>query len=83
MITSGEIRAARAYMGWTRQQLADRAKVALNSVTRMEMEQVDPRLDTLMAVRRTFEKHGIEFLSVVESREGIRIRQKSDRATKR
>ena len=53
--------AARAFLGWTRQQLADRAIVALNTVIRLEQGVVDSRSSTLEAVRRAFETAGIEF----------------------
>jgi len=83
MITSGEIRAARAYLNWTRQKLADMTRLSLNSITRLERDEVDARSETVMAVRRAFEKHGIEFLSLVEGKEGIRIRQMGSRQSKR
>jgi hypothetical protein len=34
MVIPREVRAVRAFLGWTRQQLADRAIVALNTVIR-------------------------------------------------
>jgi len=72
MVTPREVRAARAFLGWTRQQLADRAIVALNTVIRLEQGVVDTRSSTLEAVRRALEAAGIEFLSLREDTEGIR-----------
>jgi predicted transcriptional regulator len=75
MVTPREVRAARAFLGWTRQQLADRAIVALNTVIRLEQGVVDTRSSTLDAVRRALEAAGIEFLSLREDSEGIRVRR--------
>ena len=74
MVTPREVRAARAFLGWTRQQLADRAIVALNTVIRLEQGVVDSRSSTLDSVRRVLEAAGIEFLSLRENSEGIRFR---------
>ena len=45
MITKRQIRAARAFLGWSQQQLADKAIISLNAVTRLERGEVDPRDD--------------------------------------
>lgn len=81
MITPGEIRAARAFLDWSRQDLADRAKLSLNSIIRLEGGEVNARTDTVMAVRRTFEAAGIEFLSLSEGTEGVRVKARAKRAT--
>jgi predicted transcriptional regulator len=75
MVTPREVRAARAFLGWTRQQLADRAIVALNTVIRLEQGVVDSRSSTLDSLRRVLETAGIEFLSLREDSEGIRVRR--------
>ena len=49
MITPRQIRAARALLGWSQRQLADKAIVSLNAVTRLEKGKVDPALS---AIRR-------------------------------
>jgi predicted transcriptional regulator len=74
MVTPREVRAARAFLGWTSQHLADRAIVSLNTVIRLEQGVVDSRSSTLDAVRRAQEAAGIEFLSLREDSEGIRFR---------
>lgn len=74
MVTPREVRAARAFLGWTRQHLADRAVVSLNSVVRFEQGVVDSRTSTANAIRKVFEDAGIEFLSLRGSEEGVRIR---------
>ncbi|MDE3109501.1 MAG: helix-turn-helix domain-containing protein [Acidobacteriota bacterium] len=74
MVTSREVRAARALLGWTRQKLADKAIVSLNSVIRLEQGAVDSRTSTVDAVRRVLERAGIEFLSLHGDREGVAVR---------
>lgn len=74
MVTPRQIRAARALLGWTQQKLADKAIVSLNALTRLEREQVDPRVSTLMAVEKALSKAGIEFLPGKAGRgEGVRL----------
>ncbi len=82
MITPGEIRAARAILGWTRHELADRAVVSLNSVVRLERSLVDSRSSTVAAVRLALEKAGIQFLSVTDGTEGIRLHQRRTRRSR-
>jgi predicted transcriptional regulator len=80
MVTPREIRAARAFLGWTRQRLADKAIVSLNSDIRLEQGVVDSRASTVDAIQRALERAGIEFLSAREPVEGIRIGPKRRRA---
>lgn len=74
MVTPREVRAERALLGWTRQRLADKAIVSLNSVVRLEQGAVDSRTSTVNAVRRVFERASVEFLSLKGEGEGVRIR---------
>jgi predicted transcriptional regulator len=53
--------------------LADRAIAALTTVIRLEQGTVDSRSSTLDAVRRALEAAGVEFLSLREDGEGIRV----------
>lgn len=76
MVTPREVKAARSLLGWTRQKLADRAIVSLNSVVRFEQGVGDPRTSTATALRRALEKAGIEFLSLTSDCEGIRLRKR-------
>jgi predicted transcriptional regulator len=73
MITSRQIRAARTLLGWSQQQLADKAIVSLNALARLERGEVDPRLSTLMAVHKALSEAGVEFLAPDVKGEGIRL----------
>ena len=63
MITARQSRAARALLGWTQQELADKALVSLTALKRLESEK-DLRVyeTTEDQVRRVFEDAGITFL---------------------
>ncbi|CAM4382504.1 helix-turn-helix domain-containing protein [Palleronia rufa] len=63
MITARQSRAARALLGWTQQELADKALVSLTALKRLESEK-DLRVyeSTEDQVRRVFEHAGITFL---------------------
>lgn len=74
MITPRQIRAARALLGWSQQQLADKAIVSLNAVTRLEKGKVDSRMSTISAIQKALTKAGIEFISADVKGEGVRLR---------
>ena len=78
MITARQIRAARALLGWSQQQLADAAIVSLNALARLEKGIVDSRVSTVLAIQKALAKAGIEFLSADQKGEGVRL--KSPRA---
>ena len=63
MITARQIRAGRALLGWSQQELADRALLSRNAVAQIERGEVDPRTSTLQAVRRVLEKGGVTFVA--------------------
>jgi transcriptional regulator with XRE-family HTH domain len=73
MVTSRQIRAARALLGWTQETLADRALVAINTVRAIEQERPYPKSDTIEAVRRALEKAGVLFLTDGAMGEGVRL----------
>jgi predicted transcriptional regulator len=74
MITSRQIRAARALLGWSQQELADKAIVSLNALARLETGNVDSRVSTLMAIQKALTKAGIEFLDADQKGEGVRLK---------
>lgn len=77
MITTRQIRAARALLGWTQRQLADRAILSINTIRLIERGAVDPRSGTLQAVRRALEDGGVEFTAG----EGVRLAHPSRRGS--
>ena len=77
MITSGQIRAARALLDWTVQNLADQSGVGFTTIVRMESAEGIPpsQAKTLDTVRKTIEKAGIEFIGSPEDAPGVRLRK--------
>jgi predicted transcriptional regulator len=74
MITARQIRAARALLGWSQQDLADKAIVSLNAITRLERGEVDPRLSTVTAVQKAITKAGVELIADDDRKgEGVRM----------
>jgi predicted transcriptional regulator len=73
MITARQVRAARALLGWSQQELADRAIVSVNAVMRLERGKVDTRMSTLTAVERALIRGGIEFIVADQKGEGVRL----------
>ena len=74
MITARQIRAARALLGWSQQKLADKAIISLNALTRLEREEVDPRVSTVTKVYSALSKAGVEFLAADAKGEGVRLK---------
>ena len=74
MITSGQIKAARALVGMTAVKLAELSGVAYTTVVRMESCDGIPsgQVKTLDAVQRVLEEAGIEFIGTPESGAGVR-----------
>lgn len=75
LVSASQMRAARSLLGWTQQQLADKALVSLNAVARLEQEKGDARISTVLKVKRALEGGGIQFLFATDS-EGIGVRLK-------
>ena len=64
MVTSRQVQAARALLGWmTQELLADKALVALTALKRLESDRLSVRDATRDAVRKALEAAGIVFLS--------------------
>lgn len=74
MITSGQIRAARALLDWTVQNLADSSGVGFTTIVRMESADGVPpsQAKTLDVVRKALEKAGIEFTGSPDAQAGVR-----------
>lgn len=62
MIDSGQIRAARALLGWKQSDLAARSGVSEISIKNIERGATDPRVSTLRAIQAAFEAGGAIFM---------------------
>ena len=74
MITSAQIRAARAMLDWSRDMLSTEAGVGISALMRLESADGVPsgNIKTFEAVQKAFEKAGIEFIGNPESGAGVR-----------
>jgi transcriptional regulator with XRE-family HTH domain len=63
MVSSSQIKAARAMLGWSAIELANRSGVGSASIKRYEVQSGIPIANTknLMVIRNIFEEAGIEF----------------------
>ena len=63
MISSNQIRAARALLGWSGTDLADLSGVGITTLRRYELQRGIPSANTsvLMMIKKTLELAGIEF----------------------
>ncbi len=76
MITSGQIKAGRALIGWTARDLAVKADIGFSTLIRLESAEGVPssNVRTLESIKKAFEKAGIEFIGSPESGAGVRWR---------
>ncbi len=75
LITSDQIRAARALLKWSAEDLANEAGVGIATVRRFELDKGVPsgQVRILGALKATLEAGGIEFIGTPEDRPGVRL----------
>ena len=78
MITSGQIKAARAMLGLTVAEMAKLAGIGFTTMVRLESSDGVPagNVKTLTSVKSAIEKAGIEFLGSPEEGAGVRWKTK-------
>ncbi|KLK91905.1 XRE family transcriptional regulator [Microvirga vignae] len=80
MITARQSRAARALLGWTQETLADKARVSLTALKRLESESgLEVYESTRDQVRRALETAGIVFLSTERGRGVLLVNDHGDK----
>jgi transcriptional regulator with XRE-family HTH domain len=75
VITGAQIRAARALVRWTAEELANTANVGLSTIRRAEADDGPPTITAanLKLVRLAFESAGIEFIPENGGGAGVRF----------
>ena len=75
-LTSAQIRAARALIRWTAEDLARHSVVSVTTVRRSELMPSKTALTRAndQAIRRALEQAGIEFINAEGSGPGVRLR---------
>ncbi len=61
MISIEQIKAARALLDWTQDDLAQAAGLSKPSINTLERRIANPKVDTLNAIQKSLEKAGVEF----------------------
>lgn len=75
-LTGGQIRAARALIRWTAEDLAQASALAVTTIRRAELTQRQTSLTAAndLAIRRALEAAGIEFIAENGGGIGVRLR---------
>ena len=79
MITSDQIRAARALLRWSGKDLAEKTGLGFSTLMRLEVLDGVPsaQAKTLENIQKAFEKAGIEFIGTPDECAGVRWKSKS------
>jgi predicted transcriptional regulator len=77
MISSKQIRAAKAMLKWSGEELANKAGVSLSTIRRIESQDgilEGQNMSTVMSIKSALEKAGIEFIGSPDDRPGVRLK---------
>jgi transcriptional regulator with XRE-family HTH domain len=77
-LTSDQLRAARALLRWSAEELSRQSSVSLRTIRRAELAEQDPTMTAAnnLAVRRALEDAGIEFITENGGGPGVRLRKR-------
>ena len=75
MITSGQIRAARALLKWNSNKLSSLSGIGTTTIRRYELSEGIPNanIKTLTAIKVALESAGIEFIGSPDKDPGVRL----------
>jgi len=78
MITAAQIRAGRALVRWTQEELAEAANISVPTLKRWEGSEGVPAAEpnNLAAARRALEKAGVVFIDENGGGAGVRLKKK-------
>ena len=76
-LTADQIRAARALLRWSAEDLARRSSISLRTIRRAELSEVQTALTMAnnLALRRALEAAGVEFIDENGGGAGVRFRK--------
>lgn len=77
-LTSDQLRAARALMRWSAEDLSRRSSVSLRTIRRAELAEQHTTMTVAnnLAVRRALEDAGVEFIDENGGGPGVRLRKR-------
>lgn len=78
MITSAQIRAARALLKWSGKELAEKSGIGFSTLMKMESDPGVPNSNfkTFEAIKNTLESEGIEFIGSPNDAPGVRLHKR-------
>jgi ribosome-binding protein aMBF1 (putative translation factor) len=78
-LTPGQIKAARALVGWSAEELAQVTALGITTIRRAELAKAETTLTAAndLAVRRALETAGIEFIEENGGGPGVRLRKRA------
>lgn len=78
MISTDQVRAARALLRWSAQELADASGVGVATIRRMEIVDGVPsgQIRSLLAIQTALESAGVEFIGSPTDNPGVRLKTK-------
>ncbi|MER8595341.1 helix-turn-helix domain-containing protein [Mesorhizobium sp. M1182] len=79
-ISAHQLRAARALIDWTREDLANASGINVRTLVRIENAQTASRQTTLEALTAALEAAGVEFIPENGGGAGVRLARRSDDA---
>ncbi len=76
LITTPQIRAARALLRWSANDLSDKSGVGISTIKRLEVMDGVPAINisTMLAIQSALENAGVEFVGSPDDRPGVRLR---------
>lgn len=81
-ITGAQIRAARALLGLSAQQLADESKLSRGTIQRAELESAQVTAANTDRITDVLEKLGVVFVSANGEGPGVRLRKSASRGNR-
>ena len=75
MLTSGQIKMARAALGWSIDVLAEKTSISSRTIKRIEATIGIPNATAanLKLIKQTLEQAGVEFIGTAEEGPGVRL----------
>lgn len=76
IITASQVRAAKALLRWSGEDLALKSGISLSTIRRVESSEGVPEgqnLKTILAIRDALESAGVEFIGSPDDRPGVRL----------
>ena len=85
MLNSAQIRAARALLRWSAQDLAERSALGVTTIRRAELADgaTSMTVSNDLAVRRALESAGVEFIDENGGGAGVRLRSPGGKGQKK